>query len=437
MSYTKLGKPILLILLALAAPLSGWAQTYTVLYSFTGGADGASPMAGLVLDTAGNLYGTTAGIGPYPFGQTTGTTTGSVFKVSPDGNFTLLYNFGAGGTNGAFPSGGLARDPAGNLFGSTSGGGASTNPICFKGGSKWPGVGCGEVFKVDANGDFSVFYSFSGKSYCWHGCEPLAPLTLDPAGNLYGTTFLGGSRNCDSYRLNRQGYLADSDCGVVFKLTSNGKETVLQRFGKPRQNGDFPNPGLILDTAGNLYGTTQRGGLNDNGGNTDGDGTVFKLDPAGNETVLFYFQYPASSALPNGGLIQDAAGNFYGTTQLGAAFKLDPQGRFTELAGLRGGTFAPLIMDAAGNLYGTTWFGGDQPAVCGYYGTDACGTVFKLDPSGNWTVLYNFSGGTDGATPEAGLVMDAAGNLYGTAAYGGTVNSNCPVGCGVVFKITP
>src|ERR1700678_1609995 len=176
-------RAVLLLFVGLVTIPSGWAQTYTVLYSFTGGTDGASPEAGLILDSAGNLYGTTAGTTAYPYGEMTGTTAGAVFKLSPAGAFPLLYNFGVGGVNGAFPSGGLVQDSSGNLYGSTYGGGGSTNPSCFAGGL--PSQGCGVIFKVNASGNYSVFYTFSGDRDCWHGCEPLAPLTLDLTGNLY------------------------------------------------------------------------------------------------------------------------------------------------------------------------------------------------------------------------------------------------------------
>jgi uncharacterized repeat protein (TIGR03803 family) len=442
MSVAKFTQVVFLLLVGLAADPSCWTQTYSVLYSFTGGADGASPEARLILDPAGNLYGTTFGATAYPYGQITGTTAGSIFKLTSGGGFTLLHNFGAGGANGSSPSGGLVRDSAGNLYGSTYGGGASTNPNCFGGGTNLPADGCGEVFKMDANGNFSVLHSFSGKSYCWTGCEPLAPLTLDAAGNLYGTTYLGGSRNCNLYKLNSMAGLENSDCGVVFKLDTTGKETVLHRFGSARKEGDFPNPGLILDTAGNLYGTTLGGGINSNGGN-GGGGTVFKLDPAGNETVLFYFQEFVSGYYPNGGLLRDSAGNLYGTTRgfvgsgQNGAFKLDPEGDLTQFSPLDGIPYAGLNRDGAGNFYGTELEGGNQAQSCGYYGNATCGRVFKLDPFGNLTLLYDFKGGSDGDAPYASLVVDAAGNLYGTAAYGGTINNACPSGCGVVFKITP
>jgi uncharacterized repeat protein (TIGR03803 family) len=449
MSFPRFIQAVLLLVAGLAAVPSGWARTYEVLYSFTGGADGASPEAGLALDSAGNLYGTTVGT-TYAYDRatgtqlTTGTTAGSVFKLSPGGDFTLLYNFGAGGTNGSYPAGGLVRDLAGNLYGATSSGGASPNPCSvgwFGSLGSDPFDGCGTVFKVDANGNFSVLYSFSGNNNCWQGCTPLAPLTLDAAGNLYGATYLGGSKDCSGVypKLNSLGGVLPSDCGVVFKLDTTAKEIVLRHFGDGHKQGDFPNSGLIFDAAGNLYGTAGGGGIyrdGGDGGNDDGGaGAVFELDPAGNETVLYFFNPLVSPvAFPNAGLIQDAAGNFYGTADY--LFKLDPQGTLTQLNS-PGYPTSALILDAAGNLYGTTPNGGSgiSNPICGPgYG---CGTVFRVDPSGNLTTLYDFSGETDGAESQAPVIMDAEGNLYGTTAYGGTISDVCPAGCGVVFKITP
>ncbi len=434
MSFAKLTQAVLLLLMGLVAVPTSWAQTYTVLYSFTGGKDGASPAGGLILDTAGNLYGTAAG----------GSQAGSVYKLSHSGKFVLLHSFGVYGAGGAHPSGGLVEDSAGNLYGATSGGGTSRDPNCFAGGNKLPSDGCGVVFKLDANGNFSVLFSFSGKTDCWKGCEPLAPLTLDAAGNLYGTTFLGGSRDCDPYKLNNLEGFLNSDCGVVFKLDTTGNETVLHRFGNAQKSGDFPNAGFILDAAGNLYGTTEGGGINTNGGN-GGAGAIFKLDPTGNETVLHFFEEFVDGDAPQSGLIQDGVGNFYGTTayggnpSAGSVYKLDPQGNLTQLFSFPEGEggqwpFGRLTMDAAGNLYGTTIAGGNQAATCNFEG---CGVVFKLDPSGHETVLHGFTGGADGGSPQADLVMDAAGNLYGTAPSGGAISNACPSGCGVVFKITP
>jgi uncharacterized repeat protein (TIGR03803 family) len=321
------------------------------------------------------------------------------------------------------PKGNLVRDAAGNLYGTTSEGG---------------GHNCGIVYKLapSPNGTwkYSILYGFKGGTA--DGCSPQAGLTLDTAGNLYGTT-VGGRTN---------------DEGTVFKLRSNPDgtwtESVLYSFCSESNCADGQNPaaGLIFDAAGNLYGTTQWGGTGD-------AGTVFKLapNPDGNwtESVLYSFPRDCDGDDPVGGLIFDAAGNLYGTTAeactTGNVFKLasNPDGTWTEsvlyiFRGIFGGAtdgsypVAGLVLDAAGNLYGTTLFGGTHNA----------GIVFKLAPNldGTWTesVLHSFSWGADGANPVAGLVLDAAGNLYGTTYWGGYYNSTtCYNGCGVVFKLTP
>jgi uncharacterized repeat protein (TIGR03803 family) len=295
------------------------------------------------------------------------------------------------------------------LFGTTSGGGA---------------VGQGTVFELPKGGRFTVLYSFSGLK---DGTDPFASLVLGPTGDLYGTTYLGGSPNCN-------GNSRNSSCGTIFKLDQKGRRTVLHRFTKPKIEGNFPTASLIQDAAGDFYSTTSLGG-------SSGLGTVFKLNTSGVETVLHTFR-GTDGAVP-GGLIQDAAGNFYGTTGGGGAgfgtvFKLDTQGVETVLYAFSGGPdggtpLGSAIIDSAGNLYGTTYAGGGTPCLDG----QGCGVVFKLDPSGKETVLYSFTGEADGSSPEAGLVMDAAGNLYGTTTTGGAISNACPSGCGVVFKITP
>jgi uncharacterized repeat protein (TIGR03803 family) len=248
--------------------------------------------------------------------------------------FTQLYQF-VGGSGGANPIAGLVPDAAGNLYGTTSAGGVIGGTCKILG-------GCGVVFKLDTSGTETVLYRFTGLA---DGTYPLAGLVLDAAGNLYGTTSGGGvvAGTCNG-------------CGVVFKLDTAGTETVLHSFtGSP--DGDSPRAGLVRDAAGNLYGTTL-------GGGTSNLGTVFKLDPAGTETVLHSFSGPDGSA-PTAGLVLDAAGNLYGTTS---------------------------------------------------------GTAFKLDTTGIMTLLHTFTGSSDGAGPLGGLVLDAAGNLYGTAPNGGALN---------------
>jgi uncharacterized repeat protein (TIGR03803 family) len=215
----------------------------------------------------------------------------------------------------------------------------------------------------------------------------------------------------------------------VFELNRTGEETVLYSFAEE----DGPYTGLLRDSAGNLYGVT----------NVDhGDGGVFKLDTTGTETVLHMFNGNRQGAWPQACVIRDSEGDLYGTTEwggiarypggYGVAFKLNRAGRETVLYTFTGGAdggapLAGLIRDSADNLYGTTARGG----VWGH------GVVFKLDTAGNETVLYSFTGGADGGSPYAGLIQDSGGNLYGTTPVGGTVNSTCPQGCGVVFKLTP
>ena len=357
--------------------------TFTLIYSFKGSPDGSSPEAGLIRDGAGNFYGTTSSGGPSGYG--------TVFKLDATGAETVLYGF-TGGADGSNPFGGLVRDAAGNLYGNTYRGG----------GNGCASYGCGTVFKLDTTGTETVLYRFTGGA---DGRNPLGSLVRDSAGNLFGTTYYGGSSN-NCYQ----------GCGTVFKLATTGVETVLHSFtGDP--DGNWPWAGLIRDATGNLYGTTHQGG------GASAWGTVFKLDTTGAETVLYSFKGDPDGGEPDAGLILDAAGNLYGTTHYGGGggcqdgcgtvFKLDTTGTETVLHSFQGNPdggspVAGLIRDAAGNLYGTTLYGG---AV-------GKGTVFKLDTTGTETVLHSFTGAA-GEWPTAGLIRDTAGNIYGTTPYGG------------------
>jgi uncharacterized repeat protein (TIGR03803 family) len=250
---------------------------------------------------------------------------------------------------------------------------------------------------------YKVLYAFKGGT---DAANPMAGLIQDAAGNFYGTTYDGG----------------DSGFGAVFTLDAAGNETVLYSF-KAGTDGQFPRAALVRDAAGNLYGTTSYGG-------TSNRGTVFKLDAAGSETVLYNFTGGADGANSYGALILGGGGNLYGTTfgggpfGFGTVFKLDATGKETVLYGFTGGAdggspLAGLIPGPAGRFYGTTYAGG----ASGY------GTVFQLDTTGKETVLYSFAAGSDGSGPKAGLVRDAAGNLYGTTYSGGAP------GYGTVFKV--
>lgn len=329
----------------------GWIEKR--LHEFGHGADGSAPFAGLIMDTAGNLYGTTSGGGTYSYG--------TVFELTPDGHGgwteKILHSFDFRNGDGTYPGGGVIFDSSGNLYGTTGEGG---NARCN------PPNGCGIIFKLKAqpDGDWTekVLLTFEGTN----GSSPNASLLFDTAGNLYGTTLFGG----------------DTGNGTVFELTPGGDgewtEKVLHNF--TNTDGAEPYASVIFDGAGDLYGTTVYGG-------TYSEGTVFELKPEhdGNwtEHVLHSFKEPgAGGAFPYGGLIGDANGNLYGTTTWGGVYsegtvfelRLEGDGSWTETAlygfqGLNGtNPGASMIFGSPGHLYGTTEAGG-------VYGG---GTVFEL-----------------------------------------------------------
>jgi uncharacterized repeat protein (TIGR03803 family) len=388
------------------------AQTGTVLYSFNGTTDGKTPYGGVVLDSAGNLYGTTFEGGDTCYSLPD--SCGVVFELTPSGTETLVHPFVGSGKpglhDGDWPWAGLVIDKRGNLYGTTSAGGSSN---------------AGTVFKVGPTGKETVLYSFKGYA---DGNEPEDNLILDNEGNLYGTTFYGGAgTDCGT----------EGGCGTVFEVTQTGTETVLYSFGGGT-DGNFPTSGLIRDAEGNLYGTTAYGGLVNGSYCPVGCGTVFKLSSTGTKTTLYSFTGNADGGDPQGSLLLDAQGNLYGTTVgggtfgpgcgsgCGTVFKVTAAGTETVIHSFTGGTdgsspFSGLVRDTKGNLYGTTREGGSVGA----------GTVYKLTLAGKETILYDFSGSLNGFSPWSGLVMDAAGNLYGTTAYGGAY------GYGTVFEVTP
>jgi uncharacterized repeat protein (TIGR03803 family) len=364
------------------------AQSFNVVYAFTGGADGGTPPSALILDATGNLYGTTY------FGGVS--KAGVVYKLDSTGKETVLHSF-HGKPDGSHPFAGVIQDAAGNLYGTTQSGGASRK---------------GVVYMLNKAGKKTILYSFTGGA---DGAIPNGGLLRDTAGNLYGTTANGGTLSCEHGK----------GCGTVFKLDTTGKETVLHSFAG--SDGANPNAGVVQDAAGNFYGTTFRGGAS-------AHGTVFELDPTGKETLLHSFA-GKDGALPFAGLLFDGNASFYGTTTSGGVsgngvvFVLNG-GKVTVLYKFKGGTdgahlWGGLVRDAAGNLYGTTTGGG--VSGCSGYG---CGTVFKLDSTNKKSELYAFTGGTDGANPYAGVVRDTAGNLFGTASLGGSGN-------GLVYEVKP
>lgn len=321
----------------------------------------------------------------------------------------VIYSF-AGGNDGEYLDTDLVMDKGGNLYGSTVQGGD---------------FGSGTVFQLapSAGGwTHTVLYSFTGGA---DGGEPYKGVTLDPQGNLYGTTVTGGSGSCEG------------GCGVVFKLTKSGSnwtQSVLHAF-TGGNDGSSPGSGLAFDSHGNLYGMTPTGGAY-------GLGVVYQLHPEAAGTwklnVLHAFTGGNDGSSASAGrLIFDAAGNIYGVTTVGGAHG---DGVVFELTYLQGAwrllplyafrdqpdgalPYGGLIFDKAGNLYGTTY----------YAGANDVGTVYKLThANGAWreTLLYSFKGGTDGSSPISTLVMDEAGYLYGTTSDGGT---SCA--CGVIFKL--
>jgi uncharacterized repeat protein (TIGR03803 family) len=389
---------------------STWAATHQVLHSFNpNGADAAFPVAGLTADAASNRYGTTEEGGTY--------NAGAVFELSPNGSGgwteKVLYNFNPNGRDGTSPFAGVVSDAAGNLYGTTSAGGIH---------------GLGTVFEVtpDGSGGWTenVLHSFGNGT---DGVNPYAGLVFDAAGNLYGTTYVGGIYSA----------------GTIFELSprqgGGWTETVLHNFHLNGTDGYEPDAGLIRDAAGNLYGTTSFGGIHN-------FGTVFELSPrqggGWTETVLHSFNLNGTDGTtPDAGITLDTSGNLYGTTytggihNYGTVFELSPRqgGGWTEkvLHSFGGGTDgaspnAGLIFDTAGNLYGTTYLGG----IHGF------GTAFEMSPKqgGSWTevVLHSFNlSGTDASSPVASLIIDAVGNLYGTTLNGGLHS------VGAVFELKP
>jgi uncharacterized repeat protein (TIGR03803 family) len=396
----------LLFLLLLFIPLLSRdranAQTFTVLHSFTGPTrDGGGPMS-IARDASGTLYGTTC-MGGVSYG-------GMAFSLSDAGKETVLYNFRAG--YGVCPDSLVPWN--GSVYGATADGGT------YRGGA---------IFRLDNKNSEVVLYSFQGGHQ--QGAGPTLSFA-DANGTFYGTDIFGGS----------YGY------GTVFKVNTSGMEKDLYSFGTG-PDGSLPNPGLARDEQGNLYGTTTSGG-DSNCGINFGCGTVFKLDTTGMLTTLYTFTGGLDGGAPYGGLIRDDDGNLYGTTGnggnlgcsdgCGTVFKLDPSGNETVLYRFSGppdgeSPAGNLVRDESGNLYGITSYGGDANCLA----PAGCGIVFKLDTAGKETVLHRFTYSPDGALPVQ-LIRDPAGNLYGATNSGGELLCYPvygPRGCGTLFKLAP
>ena len=409
----SIGLVIAVALMVVATP-SIPAQTFNVIHNFTGGLDGAAPRVGLTTDRAGNLYGTTP-----TGGGASGS--GAVYELARKGTgwvFTPLYDF-QGGSDGAYPYARVVFGPDGSLYGTTAFGGNGSLGTVFR--LRPQGTTCRTT---PCGWNETVLFAFDGSN----GNQPVGDLVMDGAGNLYGATSYAG------YGIG----------GTVYELSpGSGGWTLAILHTFSSDDGYQPVGGVSFDNAGNLYGTTRFGPGNGCGG--EGCGTIFQLAPSQSgwtENILYEFQNGGYGANPVGGVILDSAGNLYGTTPFGqgqdgtnpVVFELTPSGSgwtFNACHVFTGnsGPYSSLSMDSAGNLYGTT----------NGYGAYGYGSVFKLTPgSGGWvyTNLHDFSGGSDGGYPYSNVTLDGSGNLYGTASVGGT--SGCGgVGCGVVWQITP
>jgi uncharacterized repeat protein (TIGR03803 family) len=314
-----------------------------------------SPSSGLIEDKAGNLYGAT-GIGGAD-------NAGTVYKLAPDGTETVLYSF-TGGNDGAGPGGNLVRDKAGNIYGATGIGGAN---------------GAGTIFKLANSGALSVLYAFKGGS---EGNGPQGVIA-DSAGNLYVAMNYGGDvTDCPGAQYIPAG------CGTLFKLAPDGTGTVLYSF-TGGSDGETPYGSLVVDKSGTLYGTTETGGGTGCTGFGPGCGTVFAITPDGSERILYAFKGGRDGAYPRAGLIMDSKGNLLGTTYsggnskgvcaftdgCGTVFEVTPRGAETVLhafSDTASNPYASLFL-RKGTLYGTTLFGGGA----GCQGT-GCGAVFEL-----------------------------------------------------------
>jgi uncharacterized protein (TIGR03437 family) len=376
------------VLFGAATAIASQAQTLTVLASFNI-EDGTHAYPGpLVQGTDGNFYGLTE--------QSGANGSGTVFKITPGGTLTTLYAFGATSTDGAIPEGGLIQATDGNFYGTTRLGGALDR---------------GTIFSITPAGTKTTLYSFG--TFYKDGIQPVAGLIQATDGNFYGTTLAGGVSVSGA-----------SASGTVFKFTPGGTLTTLYAFGSTAGDGIAPAAALIQATDGNFYGTTNQGGVYN-------EGTVFKITPGGTLTTLCSFHPTGAFAYPSA-LIQAANGNFYGTTVYapggpGAVFELTPEGTLTMLytfgATATDGTapYAGLIQAADGNFYGTTSAGGTYNA----------GTIFEITPTGTETTLYTFGAiTTDAQSPSAALIQATDGNFYGTSGGGAYLD-------GTVFRFTP
>jgi uncharacterized repeat protein (TIGR03803 family) len=404
-------KLICLLFLAVTATLAS-AQTFTSLVSFDAG-NGDNPFAPLVIGADGNFYGTTA--------SENGVGYGTVFKMTPEGALTTLYNFCSqiNCTDGSYPIGGLTLASEGNFYGMTDSGGA---------------FNFGTVFRITPSGELTTLYNFCSQTNCTDGRYPSAGLMQAANGNLYGMTAYGGLT----------GY------GTVFEITLGGTLTTLHNFCLLPNcvDGAIPFGNLVQAPDGTFFGTTVSGGTHNYAG------TAFRMSPSGNLKVIYSFCAKANcedGSYVSAGLVLASGGNLYGTTAqggysftkcngsgCGTAFRITPSGKLTTLHSFcsktcldGAGPYSGVIQASDGNLYGVTGFGG---AFCRNFSYRGCGTVFRITGTGEFTVLHSFNS-IEGARPLGGLVQGSDSTLYGTTLEGGS-SSACYGGCGTIFRLS-
>jgi uncharacterized repeat protein (TIGR03803 family) len=395
------------------------AQTLTTLVNFDV-SNGSYPAASLLQGLDGNLYGTT---------EDGGSTDahGTVFRVTPGGALTTLFSFCAPDGckyTGDQPMAGLTQTANGILYGTAENSGPNRK---------------GVVFTIASTGSETVLYNFCAQPNCADGAYPEGGLVQATSGDLYGTTSQGGTNAlCPGFER----------CGTIFKITPAGALISLYSFCSQVNcaDGERPVAGLVEGTDGNLYGTTSVGG-------TEYRGTIFRITPSGALTTLYTFcsqTHCADGAIPAAGLIQGTDGNFYGTTSeggnisiclygCGTIFRITPAGAFTTLYSFCSPLACPdgfdpeasLVQASDGNFYGTTAYGGNSAACL----SGPCGTIFRITPAGVLTTLLSFNN-TDGAYPQASLIQDTDGMLYGTSPVGGSSTACGPYfGCGTLFSL--
>ena len=369
----KTGYPVMNI----HVTFSGTNGSFGTIYSFTGGADGSTPYAGLLTGTDGDLYGTTEAGGTDNFG--------TAYKITTSGSITTLYTF-TDGTDGATPYAGVIPGASGLYFGTTVAGGS----------------GFGTVYQVTSSGSFSTLYTFTGGS---DGGNPYGGLITGTDGLLYGTTKTGGMHGF----------------GTVYQLTKSGSISTLYPF-TGGTDGGYPEAQLVQGINGEFFGTTVAGGASS-------AGTIFEITNTGALTTLHAFTSGSDGGSPYAGLTLGSNGLFYGTTEAGASgfgtvYEMTITGTVTTLHSFAGSSdggnpYGGAVMASDGNIYGTTETDGSGNS----------GTVYEVTSSGSFSTLYSFTGGSDGGQPYGTLTEGVTGDLFGTTTTGGAD------GDGTVFQI--